>query len=201
MCAENIVQNIDKFNLPFNLTDLEKYTCVTKYIDSYLYNLVDIDNNDFYKLYQDCVDICIKSSNMKGMLCLWEGYYYHDRAHPYFFRNLFTSAEYGDIKTVVLALVGYYTWFTFDGNEDFEWDNLIEISKNNLNTDVYHFLINIKKSIERYCNLSEEIGENENLFEIWEATQKGFFDSLMKKYGMYDDYLNTNRACPQPEDV
>jgi hypothetical protein len=32
MCAENIVQNIDKFNLPFSLTDLEKYTCITGFL-------------------------------------------------------------------------------------------------------------------------------------------------------------------------
>jgi len=190
----NIQEAITALELNFTINDLVKFTQKSKFIDTYLYNISNekLDVEDFFILYQDCIDICIKSSNWKCMKCLWEGYSYHDRSFPCFNRDLFTASEHSSFETFLLTFYGYYC-LSFDYDEEYEWADLRKLLDKNPNTEVLE-LIN-KYKLEDFAKNHKHDNDCGGV-NILDKQRKKYLISIFEELGIWEEYQNTHRENP-----
>ena len=108
--VDKISRQLIQYKFPFTINDIQNFTYKSAYIGSYLYeNSNNMNVNDFFKLYEDCIELAIRNSNWKLVKCMWECYYYHDRNCPDF-TNIYQMAEFGNVETFILGLEGVLNW-------------------------------------------------------------------------------------------
>ena len=224
--ANKITSVLEKYKLPFTVHDIQNWTNISKFIDSYLYEDHDIDTNDFFKLYEDCIELAMTHSNWKLIKCMWQGYYYHDRSCPDF-RNIFKMAQFGNEQTFILGLYGALIWLDYNGRIKFKFEELKELARNNPHQEVFILIEKIIQIMQDenkykclegdldYFELDQKLIDNiynddtipddddieELKFEKCEELKQQFIENLMIDYNMYEDYKLTNRKSLIPEDV
>lgn len=92
------------------------------------------------RLYQNLIDVAIKSNNLPGLEILWQGIYFHDQANPDFERDVYTAVEFSDLKTVHHVLYGYMNYMVLDFNEDLDYIKLVQLAEKNPNWNVLRLI-------------------------------------------------------------
>ena len=129
---------------------------------------------DSWSSYQGLINAAIKSDNLMGLETLWQGIYFHDRANPDYTTDVYTAAEFGNLKMLQHVLYGYMNYNTLDEVEDLEYAKLKELAAKNSHQDVLEFVESIaccvtsdnKIAAVDKRSLKEEENENEEVFAL-----------------------------------
>jgi hypothetical protein len=94
---------IVKYNLDFSINDLKNRTPKSLFIGKMLNEIHcgPIKRSKFIQLYQDCIDICLKSDNWHCIHSLWLGHL--NCEYPDYHRGLVVGVRIGGIMTFIMT--------------------------------------------------------------------------------------------------
>lgn len=91
-------------------------------------------------LYQAMIDVAIISDNYRGLVLLSRGITYHDRNHADYLHNLYLAGQVSSLPIVKYCLHAQMHFYDFNGREDLEFKNLLELASINPNKDVKEYI-------------------------------------------------------------
>ena len=98
--------------------------------------IVDGDSLDF-TIYQTMMKMAIKNNNIEALSGLWSGIYYHDQDHPRYDQHVKLAIEFSNLEMVKFCFYGYHNYTILYKLESFSKAKLLELSKNNIDVNVY----------------------------------------------------------------
>lgn len=95
--------------------------------------------------YQKVIDEAIKSNNLDTLEVLWSGIYYHDVKSPNYEYDVYTAANYGNLRTFQHVLYAYMNYSTYDGVENLNYNQLLNIAQDQ---DVLRFIRHLSPCVK-----------------------------------------------------
>ena len=112
---------------------LNNKSSIISFVKSYY---VDSDTIDF-TIYQIMMELAIKNNNIDALSGLWSGIYYHGMDHPQFDNHLKLAIKFSNLEMVKFCFDGYYNYKILYPLDSFSKVQLLELSKNNINVNLY----------------------------------------------------------------
>jgi len=106
---------------------------IISFVKSYY---VDSDIVDF-TVYQTMMELAIKTNNIDALSGLWSGIYYHDMDYPPYDEHVKLAIEFSNLEIVKFCIHGYYNYKILNTLDSFSKSELLELSKNNIDVNLY----------------------------------------------------------------
>jgi hypothetical protein len=197
---DRIQASINEFKVPITLQEILEWTETSRTVDCRLYDheICNIDVDKFFDLYADCLRLATRTSNWKLILCLWQGYYHHDRNCPDF-SLIFEMAQFSDVRTFLLGLDGILNWLTLNGQEEFTYEQLHKLAQLNPHCGRNECLTSTGCQVidligrlmeDPDFEIDEEASDDDEFYDRVEKKTK----ELMQEFGMLEDYKHIKKT-------
>lgn len=139
------VENLDVFECRKEwASDPSQIEMLKRFISSHYdqdtddWKTIDFDNS--WNQYQSMINEAIKAGNLESLEILWQGIYWHDRDNPDYETDVYTAAEFANLKMFQHVLYSYMNNRTLNGVDALEYHRLYNLATKNHNPDVLRFI-------------------------------------------------------------